>query len=121
MQFKLSTILIVFVGLSIVLAFFVLVAPGPRSILLGYDHSRHRLYREIQINSKAITAVQLLGQPVEKAEYFPRQLSAFELDVPAEKREAASQFWTWRNGGNWFYCIGIDDNNLIVFKIEGHS
>lgn len=121
MQFRLSTLLLTVAISAVLVAGVAIVLPGPRSIWMGYKPQRHRQYQKIQIGQNIQSAIDLLGEPISRETYFSRQLSAFKEDVPTVELAKCVEFLTWNNGGNWFYCVGIDQDDKITIKIDGHS
>lgn len=120
MQIRLRTLFIL-IALATIPLVFIALLPHPRSVWLGYEHQRQRAYEKIIIGEHKTLALELLGEPLSTETFFSREISYRESEFPAEDIAKCVEFIVWRNGGNWFYCVGIDDNGRIVLKSDGHS
>ena len=121
MQFRLSTLFAIVAVSAFAIAVVALVLPGPRSVLMGYELSRQRAYEQIETGNPIEYAIKLLGEPRSRESYFSRELTGYENEIPIADLEKCVEFLTWNNGGNWFYCVGVDKNGIIVLKADGHS
>ena len=97
------------------------VVRGPRSVLLGYDYSRQQTFDEMEIGESKKVLLEHFGEPWSTESYFSRAIGYRESDFSAADLGKCVEFVTWINGGNWFYCFGIDENGKIVVKADGHS
>ena len=117
MRYRIRTLLIL---VSIIPLPFVF---GPALInwATGFDTEAHSSFKAIEYGQPFETAIELLGEPYEKTDFFPRSLATYQSNYTAEEVGRCDLFMTWRNGINWFYSIGIDDDGKIVLKVDGHS
>ena len=117
MKFRLRTLLIF---MAVIPLPFVLL-PMLTNWAMGFDTAMDRRYDAVKCGELLESAMVLLGEPYEATEYFSRALASYESDLPPAEVAKCSQFLTWRNGGNWFYCVGVDKHGKIIVKIQGHS
>ena len=89
--------------------------------MTSFDTKMQRAYEQIEYGSDFENSIGVLGEPIESSSEFSRALSGYERDIPAAELAKCTEFHTWRNGSNWFYCIGIDCKGVITVKAEGHS
>jgi hypothetical protein len=121
MKFRLSTLLIVVAISAIIIVPVEFVLRGPRSVLMGFDRSMQRTFDEIELGTHEFELREQFGEPLSTENYFSRAISYRESDFSANELSGCKTFVTWINGGNWFYCFGIDENGKIVLKADGHS
>ena len=114
MQFKLRTLLISMAGVPIVLV----LGPALLNWAVGFDTEMQRSFRELKYEQSLESAIHVLGEPCEQTDYF--LLGAYKSNF-TDSIDQCDFFVTWKNGLNWYYCIGIDDHGNIVLKAEGHS
>jgi len=95
--------------------------PHPRSFWLGYDSGRQYAFNEIEIGQPKQHAIELLGEPRSTTTYFSREIAYRESEFQPADIAICHEFIVWNNGGNWFYCVGVDENGIIVLKAEGNS
>jgi hypothetical protein len=94
---------------------------GPCSVLMGFDYSMQRAFNEIEMGEPKKRLYELFGDPWSTEPDFSPAIAYRESDFTPEKLSQCIEFVTWVNGGNWFYCFGIDENGKIVLKADGHS
>ena len=99
----------------------VYVLPGPKSPLMGYDQAKQKMFDEIVIGDTKAYLLKLFGEPRSIESSFPREIAYRESDFSTESRAKCVEYVTYRNGSNWFYIFGIDENYKIVLKADGHS
>ena len=116
MQFKLRTLLMSMAGIPIVLV----LGPALLNWAVGFDAEMQRSFRELEYDQSLESAIHVLGEHYEQTDYFSRSLGAYKSDFNSSI-DQCDFFVTWKNGLNWYYCIGIDDHGNIVLKAEGHS
>ena len=121
MQFRLRTLFFIVAATAILTALVMLIAPGPRSPLMGFKRSMQRTYDEIEAGEPKTKLVDLFGEPWSTESDFSRAIDYRQSDFSTEELSRCVEFVTWMNGGNWFYCFGIDENDKIVLKADGHS
>ena len=121
MQFRLRTLFIA-VALGAVFLFpLEFVLRGPRSVLMGYDYSMQQAFDQIKIGESKQQLYERFGDPWASESNFPRAIGDRESDFTTTELGKCVEYVTWINGGNWFYCFGIDENGKIVLKADGHS
>lgn len=120
MQFRLRTLFILVAVGAIPLVVFPLL-PHPRSFWLGYEGKRQHAFNKIEIGQSRQHAVELLGDPRSTTGNFPREIAYRESEFKPAEVARCREFIVWNNGGNWFYCIGVDEDGIVVLKAEGHS
>ena len=121
MKFRLSTLLIVVAIAAIMIVPVEFVLRGPRSVLMGFDRSMQRAFDAIKLGTDESELHKRFGEPWSSETYFSRAISYRESEFSANEIDGCKAFVTWINGGNWFYCFGIDENGKIVLKADGHS
>ena len=100
---------------------YVYVLPGPKSPLMGYDHALQRTFDEFVIGQSRTRLLELFGEPHSIESYFSREIAYRESDFAAQDLAKCVEYVIFKNGGNWFYCFGIDENCRTVLKADGHS
>ena len=121
MKFRLSTLLIVVAIAPVMIVPVEFVLRGPRSVLIGFDYSMQNTFDSTKVGTHESKLHEQFGEPWSSEPYFSRAISYRESDFAADDLDACAKFVTWMNGGNWFYCFGIDENGKIVLKADGHS
>ena len=109
-----ATAAIILVGLE--------VLRGPRSVFGRFSRRMHAKYESIRIGTPKADVIAALGQPkrIEWSFYLPQRHGYEKLFEDAE-RSASIEFYLWKNGINWYYCIGLDRNGTVTIKGEGCS
>ena len=120
MQFKLRTFFILVAVCTIPLVALSLL-PHPRSFWLGYDGKRQQAFSRIEIGEPKQHAFELLGEPRGASTYFSREISYRESEFKPSVIAKCRKFYVWNNGWNWFYCVGVDEDGIIVLKADGNS
>ena len=120
MQFRLRTLFIL-VSLATIPLVALALLPHPRSFWLVYEGRRQFAYEQISVGATRQEAIELLGQPRSTESYFSREIAYRKSEFKSDELEACVEFSVWNNGGNWFYCLGFDDNGKVVLKAEGNS
>lgn len=120
LNMKMLLVFVVLIGLLTFPAEFLL--RGPKSIFwMGFQSRHHANFEKLRSGDSIKQAIRLLGKPIAEYKYFPREIDYRENDFSADELKKCSYFLVWINGGNWFYCVGIDQNGRIVLKAGGHS
>ena len=88
---------------------------------MSFDTKMQRAYEQVECGVQFDSAIGLLGEPYESTSEFSRALATYKQSIPAADLNKCTEFHCWRNGANWFYCIGTDCRGDIIFKAEGHS
>lgn len=109
-----ATASIILVGLE--------VFRGPRSVFGRFSRRMHAKYESIRIGTPKADVIAALGQPkrIELSFCLP-QRHGFEKLFEDAERSASIEYYLWRNGVNWYYCIGFDRNGIVAVKGEGCS
>ena len=121
MRFRLRSLLLVVAAASILIVPMEFILRGPRSVLLGYDSSMQLAFDDIEIGESKTRLLELFGEPRSTESHFSREIRYRESDFATDDLIRCVEFVTWKNGGNWFYCFGIDEIGTIVLKADGHS
>ena len=95
--------------------------PHPRSFWLGYEHKRQQKFEEIQVGDGKEEVIELLGPPYGMGPLFSREIAHRETEFSLAELNHCVEFIFWNNGSNWFYCIGFDENGIVVLKADGNS
>lgn len=88
---------------------------------MGFKKQRQAEYNQIKVGDTKQSAFDRLGEPRTVEPYFSRPISYCEHDFPPADVAKCVEFITWANGGNWFYCIGVDEEGTVILKAQGHS
>jgi outer membrane protein assembly factor BamE (lipoprotein component of BamABCDE complex) len=120
MQFKLRTLFILITACAMLIAASSLL-PHPRSFWMGYDSKSQQAFDQIEAGQPKERALKLLGEPRATSPSFSREIAYCESDFKPAEIAQCCEFVVWSNGSNWFYCIGIDKNGIIVLKAQGNS
>ena len=73
------------------------------------------------IGDSRTIAIDRLGPPMSSGSGFARQLETYTEELANSQKSGSVEYLVWRNGVNWYYCIGFDADGRIIFKAEGHS
>ena len=121
MQFRLRALLFAIAAIAILIVPVEFMLRGPRSVLLGYDHSMQTAFEQTKVGESKQELLERFGEPWSTETWFSRTIGYRESDFSSADLEKCVQYVTWINGGNWFYCFGFDENDRIVLKADGHS
>jgi hypothetical protein len=121
MQFRLRTLLLIVATIAVLIVPLEIVLRGPRSVLMGFDRSMQRTYDQIEIGESYTQLHEFFGEPRSTESYFSPAIAYRESEFSPTDLSKCVKFVTWNNGGNWFYCFGIDENGKIVLKADGNS
>ncbi len=118
MRFGIKSLLVAIILVAIPLA----LLPRGCDMLMGFDRSVHTQVHDLKAGAKKSSIVTLLGEPLKTDSVccLP-QRRGFEDEFSRAEKSNAVEFYLWRNGMNWYYCIGFDENDELVVKIEGCS
>jgi hypothetical protein len=117
MRFGVKTLFVI----TALVAGMLVLPPMLFDCMMGFDNNMQRAFDHIEIQSNKQTAIDTLGPEYTISSNFSRALSGYESSLPQSALSASVEFLTWRNGGNWFYCVGIDADGNITLKSDGHS
>ena len=117
MRFSVKTLLVT----TVVVAAMISVPPLLFDYMIGFDRDMQHAFDRIELNCDKQAAIDLLGPEYSVSPYFSRALSGYESSLSQSAMSESIEFLTWRNGGNWFYCIGVDADGGITLKSDGHS
>lgn len=121
MQIRLRTLLIVMTAIAVLVVLTVEILRGPRSVLLGFDRAMQSRFESIKTGDSKEKAIEQLGVPMSVATHFPLEIGYQKNQIPSSQLNQCVEFMTWRNGVNWYYCVGIGPLGTIIVKAEGHS
>ncbi len=112
---------LLFVGIAI--ASYHLVKGGPKSVILGFDKNMQSRYEQFPIGTQRKEVINTLGSPLWSKDEFclPSGHRGYEDSLALAKTSNAIKYDVWRNGVNWFYCIGFDEDGLLAVKAEGND
>ena len=91
-----------------------------RSVLLGYEYSMQQNFDELEVGDALQTARKHFGEPWAIEPAFPRVIGYRESEFSPADLGNCIEFFTWDNGINCYYCLGIDENGKIVLKVRGN-
>lgn len=100
---------------------YVYVLPGPQSPLMGFDRSTQAAFDEFAVGESKMRLLKVFGEPCSVESCFFREIGYRKSEFTAEDLAKCVEYVTFNNGGNWFYCFGIDENGRVVLKADGHS
>ena len=121
MRFQLRTLFLLVAVSAVLIVPLEMILRGPRSVLLGFDDSMQRKFVDIEVGESKSELELLFGDPWSTENYFSRTIDYRKSDFNSDQLSKCVEYVTWVNGGNWFYCFGIDKDGKIVLKAEGHS
>ena len=88
---------------------------------MGHDSELYQQYKNFQIGDSLDTIKLVLGNPIKKSDNFCLpQKKGFEHYFEETKNSNSTTYYLWKNGGNWFYCIGFNQKK-VTYKADGHS
>ena len=121
MRVRIRTLLMTVAAIAFLIVPLEFVLRGPRSVLLGYDYSKQQIFEQIEIGESKQKLHEYFGEPWTTESSFSRAIGYRKSEFSSTDFEKCVEYVTWKNGGNWFYCFGIDENGNIVLKADGHS
>lgn len=105
-----------------VVVFLIAVLPYGKDLLFGFDRKLHSRFVELRPGVSATDVLKVLGDPIRiENECCLPQRHGFDAEFRRAEESDAVQYMLWRNGINWYYCIGFDKSESLVVKLEGHS
>ncbi len=117
MRVEVKTIILV-AAIAVPLA----LMPRVYDLVMQFDRDLHASLRDLNIGTDKSRVFTLLGEPITSdTECCLPQSAGFESEFARAKESNAVEYFLWRNGVNWYYCIGFDKNNKLVTKLEGGS
>ena len=94
---------------------------SPRGLLV-LDRSMDQEYQRLEFGTSIEQVIERFGPPrSEGRRFFLPQRKGFEDAFERAENSDAVFFYLWMNGGNWYYCLGFDDEGRLVVKEQGHS
>lgn len=110
-------------SLAVVILAIVVIAPFASDAMMGFDRSvQHAFDRLVFGVSLDEAAAQLKSYPIRNsAECCLPQRHGFEAEFDRAERSTATIYYLFKNGTNWYYCLGFDSEGLLVVKTQGHS
>jgi hypothetical protein len=116
-------------GSRVVVTFLVLVAIlvavvlwyGVRSMedAMGFDRGFHRRYRSVSIGMAEQDAFSRMGRPPDATNRTLVLAQRGRKREDRARRTDAILFFTWGNGADYAYCLGVNSNGTVVVKEEG--
>jgi hypothetical protein len=91
-------------------------------MLMQFDRGLHSQFQNLENGVSKSEILSLLGEPIKSDDdcCLPQQIG-FEDEFARANKSKAVEYFLWRNGINWYYCIGFDENDELVVKLEGCS
>ena len=101
----------------------VVIAPFAFDALMGFDRSIQLDFERLILGVSLDEAkAQLKSDPIRKsAECCLPQRHGFETEFERAERSTATIYYLFKNGANWYYCLGFDSDGLLVVKTQGNS
>ena len=90
---------------------------------MNFDNAMRRRFEAVEIGDlRAEVCNQMLGTPeLESKDFCLPQRNGFEKLFEEAAKSNAMVYLRWKNGANWYYCIGFDTNGRVAFKGQGNS
>ena len=118
LKFGIKTLLVVLALIAIPLAFL----PRGYDRLMRFDRNLHNRVGILETGTPKSEVLRLLDPPLQSdSKCCLPQVRGFEDEFARANDSGAVRFFLWRNGLNWYYCIGFDENDLLTIVVEGHS
>ena len=110
------------VGLTAAMAILLVTLIMGCEWMLGFDRRMHARVRRLEMGTELAEVKALLGEPVRESDAccLP-QRHGFEQEFQQAEESTAVRYFLWRNGINWYYCMGFDPDDKLVVNVEGHS
>lgn len=101
----------------------VLVYPYARDALMRFERPTQRAFDSLPMGITLPDATSRLGlDPIRDApECCLPQRQAFESEFKRAEESDAVHFYLYRNGINWYYCLGFDEDGRLVVTGQGCS
>lgn len=91
-------------------------------MMMQFDRGLHRQVQRLEDGTPKTEIIALLGEPIKtNAECCLPQQNGFEDEFASAAKSTAVKYFLWRNGVNWYYCIGFDEDDKLVVVLEGCS
>lgn len=117
-RFSLKTLIVAILVFAISLVFI----PRGYNMLMGFDRSLHNKFKSLEIGTAREDVIATLGEPIAtSADCCLPQRLGYESEFARATKSSAVKYYLWRNGMNWYYCLGFDESSKLVFVSEGHS
>ena len=88
---------------------------------MGYDHSRQKIFDEVEIGESRNRLLELFGEPRSIEANYADEIGYRQSDFSPAELAKCVEYVTFINGSNWYYCFGIDEKGKTVLKADGHS
>ena len=110
-------------SLVVIILASVVIAPIAFDALMGFDRSVQLAFDRLVFGVSLDEArTQLKSDPIRNsAECCLPQRHGFEAEFERAERSTATVYYLFKNGTNWYYCLGFDSEGLLVVKTQGHS
>ena len=111
------------IALAVVLGACVFAYPSARDALMHFDRAGQLAFDTLPMGITLDDASAHLGSdPIRDAvECCLPQRQAFESEFERAENSDAVRFYLYRNGINWYYCLGFDADGRLVVTGQGCS
>jgi len=111
------------IAFSVIISACVFAYPYARDALMQFDRGAQRTFDTLAMSITLDEATALLGSdPIrDAADCCLPQRHAFESEFERAENSAAVHFYLYRNGINWYYCLGFDADGRLVVTGQGCS
>lgn len=111
------------IAFAVILGSCVFVYPYAHDALMQFDGAAQRAFDTLPAGITLDDASARLGSdPIRDApECCLPQRHAFESEFERAENSDAVRFYLYRNGINWYYCLGFDSDGRLVVTGQGCS
>jgi len=111
------------IAFAVILGSYVFAYPYARDALMQFDRTAQRTFDSLPMGISLDDASARLGSdPIRDApECCLPQRHAFETEFERAENSNAVHFCLYRNGINWYYCLGFDSDGRLVVTGQGCS
>lgn len=101
----------------------VFALPYARDALMQFDRASQLAFDTLPMGITLNDATARLGStPIRDApECCLPQRQAFESEFERAENSSAVHFYLYKNGTNWYYCLGFDADQRLVVAGQGRS
>jgi|GEM_PF-1792478 len=112
-----------FIAFTLIASACVFAYPYAHDALMRFDRSTQLAFDTLPMGIKLDEAKKRLGSDsIREADLccLPQRLG-FEPEFERAVKSPASRFYLFRNGVNWYYCLGFDADGHLVVTGQGCS